>query len=327
VNARCLPQLDAWQDDPRTGVWRCAGEVAAVRLASETPAERFADGALVLAELAPPGVAAAELAGRWLDEVWALVRDLPAQLGDDVARLAPTLDLAPAAGALVHVIGPADRLFVEAGAVVEPLTVFDTTGGPVLVRRGATVQAFTRVIGPCYIGEGSTVMTDRVASCSIGERCRVHGEMSMTVLIGHANKTHDGFVGHSYLGRWVNLGAGTITSNLKNTYGTVALWTPAGVRDSGLQFLGTLFGDHAKTGIGLRLTTGSVVGAGANVYGSTMPGKFVPPFSWGEAPSLGAYELDKFLTVTARAMGRRDVALDPRGRAQLAAAYARARGG
>ena len=68
-------------------------------------------------------------------------------------------------------------------------------------------------------------------------------------------KGHEGFVGHSYLGRWVNLGAGTTTSNLKNTYGSVALWTPDGVRDTGLQFLGTLFGDHAKTGIGLTLTT------------------------------------------------------------------------
>ena len=85
----------------------------------------------------------------------------------------------------------------------------------------------------------------------------MHGELSNSILIGHANKGHDGFVGHSILGRWVNLGAGTITSNLKNTYGTVQLWTPDGVRETGLQFLGTLFGDHAKTGIGLRLTTGT----------------------------------------------------------------------
>ena len=97
--------------------------------------------------------------------------------------------------------------------------------------------------------------------------CKVRGELSNTIFLGYSNKGHDGFVGHSYLGRWVNLGAGTITSNLKNTYGTVSLWTPDGVRDTGLQFLGTLFGDHVKTGIGLRLTTGTVLGAGANVYG------------------------------------------------------------
>ena len=124
------------------------------------------------------------------------------------------------------------------------------------------MQAFTRLVGPLYVGAGSTVTADRIAASSIGDVCKVHGELSNTIFIGHANKGHDGFVGHSILGRWVNLGAGTITSNLKNTYGTVQLWTPDGIRETGHQFLGTLFGDHAKTGIGLKLTTGSVLGAG-----------------------------------------------------------------
>ena len=140
-------------------------------------------------------------------------------------------------------------------------------------------------------------------------------------LLGHSNKAHDGFVGHSYLGRWVNLGAGTTTSNMKNTYGTVALWTPQGVRDTRLQFLGTLFGDHAKTGIGLRLTTGSVVGAGANVY-DRMPPKAVPPFSWGGGAPYGEYDGERFVTVAARAMARRQVTLGERARRQLRAAFA-----
>jgi hypothetical protein len=146
--------------------------------------------------------------------------------------------------------------------------------------------------------------------------------MSNTILIGHANKGHDGFVGHSILGRWVNLGAGTITSNLKNTYGTVQLWTPDGIRETGLQFLGALFGDHAKTGIGLTLTTGTVLGAGANVYGSQMPPKAVPPFAWGEAGNFADYRADKFLDVAERMMARRHVTLGERSRAQLLASYA-----
>ena len=104
--------------------------------------------------------------------------------------------------------------------------MFDVTAGPILVRRGAIVQAFTRVVGPCAIGDGSVVAGDRIAASSIGERCKVHGELSVSIVMGYTNKSHDGFVGHSYLGRWVNLGAGTITSNLKNTYGPVQLWTP-----------------------------------------------------------------------------------------------------
>ncbi|CAA9330405.1 MAG: Sugar-phosphate nucleotidyl transferase, partial [uncultured Gemmatimonadaceae bacterium] len=332
VNARCIPRLAAGPGAHDAGVlhWRCGGRTAAIRLETAWPVADFlarVDAHEALDALAPRD--AQEIDGRWLDEVWSLVADLGAQLADDIPLLAAGLDLLPAAALapLVHVIGPPAALHVEAGATVEPFAVFDTTLGPVLVRRGATVHAFTRVVGPCYVGEHSSVAADRISGCSIGERCRVHGEISATVVLGHANKSHDGFVGHSYLGRWVNLGAGTTTSNLKNTYGTVALWTPSGVRDTGLQFLGSLLGDHAKTGIGLRLTTGSVVGAGANVYGSEMPGKHVPPFSWGEAPSLGAYRLDKLLDVTARAMARRDVALGDDGRALLAAAYARARGG
>ena len=177
-------------------------------------------------------------------------------------------------------------MFVAEGAVVEPSVCFDTTAGPILLCAGSHVQAFTRLVGPLYVGEHSILTTDRIAASSIGDTCKVHGELVNTILVGHSNKGHDGFIGHSMLGRWVNLGAGTITSNLKNTYGTVQLWTPSGVRETEMQFLGTLFGDHVKTGIGTSLTTGCVLGAGANVFGSAMPPKVVAPFAWGEAGAV-----------------------------------------
>jgi UDP-N-acetylglucosamine diphosphorylase/glucosamine-1-phosphate N-acetyltransferase len=211
-------------------------------------------------------------------------------------------------------------VYAEAGATIEPMSVFDTSAGPVLLRRGSQVQAFTRIIGPCYVGRDSVITTDRIAGSSIGDRCRVHGELSTSIFIGHANKGHDGFVGHSVLGRWVNLGAGTITSNLKNTYGAVALWTPDGVRDTGLQFLGTLFGDHVKTGIGLRLTTGCVLGAGANVF-DTMPPKAVAPFSWGGREPYAAFDAAKFVQTAERMMARRDVALTDDARAWWTAVH------
>jgi hypothetical protein len=151
--------------------------------------------------------------------------------------------------------------------------------------------------------------------------CRVHGELSTSIFIGHANKSHDGFVGHSILGRWTNLGASTVTSNLKNTYGTVQLWTPHGMRDTGMQFLGTLIGDHARTAIGTRLTTGCVIGAGANVVADGMVPKVVPPFCWGSASSGETYALGKFLDVAARAMARRQVSLGDEGRAHLSLAH------
>ena len=116
-------------------------------------------------------------------------------------------------------------------------------------------------------------------------------------------------------------GAGTITSNLKNTYGPVTLWTPRGMQDTGMQFLGTMFGDHAKTGIGTTLTTGTVLGAGANVYGAQAPPKAVPPFAWGSAPPYDVYRLDKFLEVVERVMARRNVTLSDRMRQQLSASH------
>jgi hypothetical protein len=121
----------------------------------------------------------------------------------------------------------------------------------------------------------------------------------------------------------VNLGAGTITSNLKNTYGPVQLWTVRGEVDTGLQFLGTIFGDHAKTGIGATLSTGTVIGAAANIFGARMSPRCVPPFAWGEQEPYDTYALDKFLQVTRRMMARRHVELSDRAARQLATAFER----
>ncbi len=247
-------------------------------------------------------------------------RSLPL-LRDDIDAIGPTLSGTHVDHATV--IGP-HPVYVEEGATIEPLVVFDVSAGPVMVRAGSTVRAFTRLVGPCAIGADTQILGDRVSGCSIGDQCVVRGEISESIVIGHANKGHEGFVGHSVLGRWVNLGAGTITSNLKNSYGTVSLWTPQGVRDTGTVKLGTFFGDHVKTGIGARLTTGSVIGAGSNVYGSVMPPRYVAPFSWGDGEAMTEYRLEEFLKTTERAMSRRSVALGDAMRRQLSAAHARA---
>lgn len=311
--------------------WRLHDRLAAVRLGRPVPARAFADGTLTLEALLQRGDVAAgddaPMDGIWLEAPWDLVRHLDALLQRDLPSLATAwgcavLDPAEAAARGVTLLGDAP-VWLEPGAIVEPLTLFDTRPGPVLLRGGATVQAFTRVTGPCFVGRGSQLLGDRVSGSAIGDACRVRGELSASVLLGHSNKGHDGFIGHSVLGRWVNLGAGTITSNLKNTYGAVACWTPDGLRDTGLQFLGTLFGDHAKTGIGLRLTTGCVVGAGANVV-DAMPPKAVAPFAWGTGAPYAVHALPQFLRTAERMMARRQVVLDDAGRRHLAAVHAHA---
>ncbi len=334
VNSRALPAL---QFNNHTAAMRAVtapaetlaaqvrinGRVAAVRVKDALALSRLASGVVVLEDIVPANASVCDVDGAWLNDPWDIIRHLVSQLQQDIPALAAALRcerlsaVSIATGA--QILGDAP-VYLEAGARVEPFTLFDTTAGPVLVRRDATVQAFTRIVGPCCIGVASTVMGDRIAASSIGEHCRVHGELSTSVFIGHANKGHDGFVGHSLLGRWVNLGAGTITSNLKNTYGSVAMWSPSGVRDTGLQFAGTFFGDHAKTGIGLRLTTGCVVGTGANAM-DAMPPKAVAPFSWGAGAPYSVFARDKFLSTAERMMARRQVVLDDAQRAHWNAVY------
>jgi len=303
VNTRAAPLLTSVAST--ASVLVIEHRVAAVRLASAVSIDQLQDPSFTLEDVIPSTGSMANLPGVWLDDVWDVIAHLPMLLADDIPAYAVRLGASPIPEGHATIIG-GHPVFVEAGAIVEPYAVFDTSGGPVLLREGAVVQAFTRVVGPCYIGRQSTVVGDRIAGCSIGDVCRVHGEVSSSIFVGHANKGHDGFVGHSVIGRWVNLGAGTITSNLKNTYGSVALWTPDGIRDSRLPFLGTLFGDHAKTGIGLRLTTGCVVGAGANVF-NAMPPKVVPPFAWGEQAPYGVFAVGKFIETAERMMGRRQM--------------------
>lgn len=312
VNSRGAPRLAPL---PAGDAWHVGGRVAAVRLSAPLEVAALADGTLTLESLTRgPAV---EIDGWWIDDVWDLIRHLNAMLASDIDALAAEGDSPPAQ---LTVLG-AHPAMIARGAYVEPLAFADTSAGPVLVRDGARISAFTRLVGPCVIGRNAMVAGGRVSGCSIGDGVRVHGEISASIMIGQANKAHDGFVGHSVIGRWANLGAGTITSNLKNSYGEVAMWTAAGQRDTGLQFLGTMLGDHAKTGIGTRLTTGCVIGTGANVFGSEMPPKFVPPFAWGDSPPYQTFALEKFLEVAERVMSRRTVPLGSGMRALLTEAF------
>jgi UDP-N-acetylglucosamine diphosphorylase/glucosamine-1-phosphate N-acetyltransferase len=338
ANSRCVVSLREAAGDSGARAWVCAGRIAAVRLTVAVSSALFADGSLDLDQLAgapgrrawaqvgqdaapmtpASGAGIVELQGRWLTAPWDLIATLGEQLLEDIPALAARLTIHNPAEA--RVLGD-HQVYCERGAQLEPWVVLDATAGPILIRGGASVAAFSRIVGPCYIGEGSTIIGDRVATSSVGDVCKVRGEISNSILLGHSNKGHTGFLGHSYLGRWVNLGAGTTTSNLKNTYGSVQLATPEGVRDTGQQFLGTFFGDHVKTGIGTMLTTGTVLGAGANVFGSVPPPKRVPAFAWGDREPYDRFELGKFLEVAARMMERRHVELSSRGREWLSAIY------
>jgi UDP-N-acetylglucosamine diphosphorylase/glucosamine-1-phosphate N-acetyltransferase len=262
---------------------------------------------------------AIEIDGLVLRGSFDLVSALERFLGEDCAdfRAAPSTGVPP--GSLV--LGDPAEVVVM-GAAVEPGVVFDVRHGAVVLGAGVEVQHGTRLEGPVYVGPKSKVFGGYIRASAFGPECRVRGEIAASVFSGYANKSHDGFLGHSVVGHWVNLGALTTTSNLKNTYGPVRLEVAGERIETGRQNLGTLFGDHAKTAIGTMLATGTVVGAGAHVFGPSTPPKYVPPFAWGGAGDERLTS-DGFLRVAERVMTRRSVTLTPARRLSLERTFTR----
>ncbi|HZH80788.1 MAG TPA: putative sugar nucleotidyl transferase [Gemmatimonadales bacterium] len=263
-----------------------------------------------------PHATAVEVPGMVLHGVYDLVPALERLLADDVRALLGDSDPVPA-GSIV--LGDPAAIAVH-DASVEPGVVFDVRNGPVVLESGAEVRSGARLEGPLWIGSNAHVLGGPVRASAIGPRVNARGELSNCVFLGYGNKAHDGFVGHSVIGRWANLGAGTITSNLKNTYGRVRLEVAGTPLETGLQFLGSLVGDHAKTAIGTLLSTGTVIGTGANVFEAVRPPKYVPPFAWG---GNGATRMTKegFLKIAGRVFPRRDVVVDEATRALLGRIY------
>ncbi len=179
--------------------------------------------------------------------------------------------------------GSKKDVYVAPGVTIHPLVVIDAEHGPVYLDEGAEIHPFTRIEGPCYIGKKSILLG---AKCregnSIGPYCRIGGEVEESVIQGYSNKYHDGFLGHAYVGEWVNLGALTTNSDLKNDYSTVSVMLDGKHSiDTGSTKVGSLIGDHTKTSIGVLFNTGSVVGAMAIIMATGKPlPKFIPSFAW-----------------------------------------------
>ena len=271
------------------------------------------------AQLLQSGAARAEeVTGTTLGHVWELMSRNAAQVQLDIEHLHK--QAAARVPLSVATIGNG-ALVLGKDVTIEPGVVLDLSSGPIWLDNGVTVRAFTRLAGPSYVGRQSQLLGGSFTAVSIGPHCKVHGEMEQTVVLGYSNKAHDGFLGHAYLGCWVNLGALTTNSDLKNNYGNVRLWTPDGEVDTGEMKIGCFLGDHVKTGIGTMLNTGTVVGPGSNLFGSALPPKFVPPFSWGSGADLSTYDLQKFLETAETAMARRKVRLSEKQRRMLSSAW------
>ncbi len=201
-----------------------------------------------------------------------------------------------------------DEVYVAPSAEVMAMSVLDARDGPIFVDEGASIQPFSYVQGPVYIGPHARVVGGKIREfTSIGPYCRIGGEVEATIFHSYTNKYHDGFIGHSYFGEWVNAGAMTTTSDLKNTYGSVRVDVAGSQFDTKLTKLGSIVGDHVKLGIGVLLNSGSAIGTGCNLFGGGMLPKVVPCFVWGGDGQYQEYDLDRMLQTAGIAMSRRDV--------------------
>lgn len=249
-----------------------------------------------------------EAGGLMISYLWDLVANNGEQLTLDFQQRITRYRLGWRPDSLA-VVGSPERLFLDPTARIDPFVVVDTTQGPIMIDREAVVSSFSRIEGPCYVGPHAQVLGAKIrAGTTLGPHCRIGGEVEASIVHGHSNKYHDGFLGHSYVGEWVNLGAGTQNSDLRNDYGPVTVWVNGRRVHSGQSKVGCFLGDHTKTGLGTLINTGTSVGAFCNLLPAGLfPPKCIPSFcSWWNGALRGNDDLPALFHTAHEVMRRRD---------------------
>ncbi|MCB9088397.1 MAG: transferase [Calditrichae bacterium] len=226
----------------------------------------------------------------------------------DYREIAPAGQIASEIPPGVHLLNRTE-ITVGKNVRLKPGVVIDAENGPVWIDDRVTVMANAVLEGPLFVGAGSTIKIGAkiYENTTIGPVCKIGGEVEGVIVQGYANKQHDGFLGHAYLGAWVNLGADTNNSDLKNNYGLIKAFVNGRPVDTGQRFLGLMMGDHSKSAINTMFNTGTIVGVNSNIFGAGFPQKFVPSFSWGGSEQMSAYEYDKALEVARIVTARRKI--------------------
>jgi len=236
---------------------------------------------------------------------WDLIAHNSRQLRNDFTDVGLSQ---PRNEAHVQVLGNDSDAYIASSADIDPYVVIDTRKGPVSIEADAKIQSFTRIEGPCHIGRGAHIFRGHIrAGTTVGKACRVGGEVEESILHACVNKYHEGFLGHSYVCPWVNIGAMTTTSDLKNDYSTVSVPVDGDLVDSGLQKVGSFFGDHAKVAIDSMFNTGSSVGVMAMVLpGGRLLPRHIPSFGYVSFGDLSSdLDLDSAISTARIVMNRR----------------------
>jgi len=208
-----------------------------------------------------------------------------------------------------NIIGNKKNLFVAKNAIIHNMVSIDLTDGPVYIDKNAVIRPFSTIIGPSYIGKGTIIDQAKIVKSVIGPQCRIGGEVESCIFQGYANKHHEGFIGHSFVGEWVNIGALTTNSDLKNNYGPIRIKIGKKTFDTGMIKLGCFIGDHTKTGIGTLIPTGAVIGSFVNFFGGGMMPQYVPSFKWLTTKKMVKYDLKKAIATAKIVMMRRNISM------------------
>jgi UDP-N-acetylglucosamine diphosphorylase/glucosamine-1-phosphate N-acetyltransferase len=242
-----------------------------------------------------------------IESPWDILDQLPILLQHDLEHAEPL-----EGGSEVSSFGP-HRIDVHSTAILLPGVVLDASQGAIRIEEGAVIRPNAVICGPCWVGNNSTVIDGaRIKPMtSIGPWCKIGGEVGGTVFQAFANKSHDGHLGDSVIGEWVNFGAGTTNSNLLNTYGNAIATDLDGKRHrTGRQYVGCFVGDHVKFAIETRIMTGTIIGTGAMVATTQPALSPTPRFAWLTDNGSRTYAIDKFIDVARTVMKRRDRELD-----------------
>lgn len=224
---------------------------------------------------------------------------------DDLAGVAGTIS---EGSYLVNAAG----IHIGWGTRIKPCVVIDAEDGPVWIGENVTVLPHSYIQGPAYIGNGTLIQPGAVvhAGTTIGPRSKIGGEIEASIVQGFSNKQHDGFLGHSYVGSWVNIAADCINSDLKNTYGKIRVPINGRDVDTGEMFVGMFVGDYSKAGINVSFPTGAVIGFCSSVFAARSP-KFVPSFAWLDGESVQRYDEERGLAIARKVMARRQCTMTP----------------
>ncbi|KAA9338526.1 glucose-1-phosphate thymidylyltransferase [Hymenobacter busanensis] len=314
----------------------CADDVLAQQVKQLQPGEAlFCDDVLVaahladasqIAELIQDGLPVTKQVAEPVTVIsrpWHLFLRNGAEIRNDFKLLTAGRTSQPVNDAHTIVYAP-ENIFIEEGVKIRA-AILNAEDGPIYLGKNSQVHEGAIIKGPLALGEGSHINAGAKmrGDNTVGPHCKVGGEVGNSILMGYSNKGHDGYLGNSVIGEWCNLGADTNTSNLKNNYAPVKVWSHAAGRfvNTGQQFCGLMMGDHSKCGINTMFNTGTVVGVAANIFGAGFPRNFIPSFSWGGASGFETFRLPKAAEVADRVMARRHLPYDDVEQAIMAKVY------